>query len=74
MKCYVFVLEPLPLNGADLCIVLGNFLDNAIETVDSLLEVKRHIEVFLSQVKGSLSIMMQPPYEWKIIRNGNGRY
>ena len=31
MKCYVFVPEQMPFDGADLCIILGNLLDNAME-------------------------------------------
>lgn len=33
MKCYVFVPDRLPFDGADLCIILGNLLDNAMEAV-----------------------------------------
>lgn len=73
MKCYVFVPEQMPFDGADLCIILGNLIDNAMEAVGSLQDGRRHIEVSVSQVKGSLSIMVQNPYEGKVTRNGNGQ-
>lgn len=73
MKCYVFVAEQMSFDGADLCIILGNLIDNAMEAVGSLPERKRHMEVSVSQVKGSLSIMVQNPYEGKIVRNGSGQ-
>ena len=73
MKCYVFVPEQMPFDGADLCIILGNLLDNAMEAAGSLPEGQRHMEVSVSQVKGSLSIMVQNPYEGKVTLNGKGR-
>ena len=73
MKCYVFVPEQMPFDGADLCIILGNLLDNAMEAAGSLPEGQRHMEVSVSQVKGSLSIMVQNPYEGKVTRNGSGQ-
>lgn len=66
MKCYVFVPEQMPFDGADLCIILGNLLDNAMEAAGSLPEGQRHMEVSVSQIKGSLSIMVQNPYEGKL--------
>lgn len=51
MKCYVFVPEQMPFDGADLCIILGNLLDNAMEAAGSLPEGQRHMEVSVSQIK-----------------------
>ena len=48
MKCYVFVPEQMTFDGADLCIILGNLLDNAMEAVGSLPEGQRHMEVSVS--------------------------
>lgn len=73
MKCYVFVPEQMPFDGADLCIILGNLLDNAMEATGSLPEGQRHMEVSVSQIKGSLSIMVQNPYEGKVTLNGKGQ-
>ena len=73
MNCYVFVPEQMPFDGADLCIILGNLLDNAVEAASTLPEGQRHIEVSVSQVKGSLSIVVQNPYSGKIRKNSRGQ-
>ena len=73
MKCYVFVPEQMSFDGADLCIILGNLIDNAMEAAGNLPEGQRHMEVSVSQVKGSLTIMVQNPYEGKIRRNDSGQ-
>lgn len=73
MKCYVFVPEQMSFDGADLCIILGNLIDNAMEAAGNLPEGQRHMEVSVSQVKESLTIMVQNPYEGKIRRNDRGQ-
>lgn len=73
MKCYVFVPEQMSYDGADLCIILGNLLDNAMEAVSVLPENQRHMDVSVSQVKGSLSIVVKNPYTGKIRKNGSGQ-
>lgn len=73
MNCYVFVPEQMPFDGADMCIILGNLLDNAMEAVSTLPEGRRHVEVSVSQVKGSLSIMVQNPYAGKIRESSSGQ-
>ena len=73
MKCYVLIPEQIPFDGEDLCIILGNLIDNAMEAVTSLPERQRYMEVSVSQVKGNLSIMVKNPYEGDIKRNGSGQ-
>lgn len=73
MKCYVFVPEQMSYDGADLCIILGNLLDNAMEAVSNFPKGQRQIEVSVSQVKGNLSIKVQNPYKGKIRKNRNGQ-
>ena len=73
MKCYVFVPEQMPFDGADLCIILGNLLDNAMEAAGSLPEGQRHMEVSVSQVKGSLSIKVRNPYRGNIRTDSRGQ-
>lgn len=73
MKCYVYIPNQIPFDSADLCIILGNLLDNAMEAVEHLLDEKRYVEVNISQIKGSLCIMIQNPYEGKILRNNKGQ-
>lgn len=73
MKCHAFAPEQLSFDGADLCIILGNLIDNAIEAVSRLSEEQRHIEVSVSQMKGVLSISVKNPYEGKLRKNANGQ-
>lgn len=73
MKCHAFAPEQLSFDGADLCIILGNLIDNAMEAVSRLSEEQRHIEVSVSQMKGVLSISVQNPYEGKLRKNANGQ-
>jgi hypothetical protein len=73
IKCYVFVPEHLPFNGADLCIILRNLLDNAIEASGKLEADRRHVDVTVSQVKGSLCIVIRNAYEGRIRKNSSGQ-
>lgn len=73
MKCYVFIPEQMSFDGADLCVILGNLLDNAIEAVINLPKQQRHFEISVSQVKGTLSIMIQNPYMGDIQKNDRGQ-
>lgn len=63
----------MPFDGADLCIILGNLLDNAMEAVGSLPEGERQIDLSVSQVKRSLSITVRNPYQGKIRTDENGQ-
>ena len=72
MNNYVFVPEQMSFEGADLCIIISNLLDNAMEAVIKLPEEDRQIDVSISLVKGSLSIVVQNPYKEEIKKNENG--
>lgn len=73
MKYYVLVPDTLPYNGADLCVILGNLLDNAIEAVGNLAPNCRYVDISISLIKGSISIMIQNPYKGNIRKNSNGQ-
>lgn len=73
MKCYIFVPEEMVFAGADLCIILGNLIDNAMEAVNGFLPGQRYIDVSVTQIKDSLSIMVKNPYKGKLLLNGNGQ-
>lgn len=73
MKCYVFVPEQMSFDGADLCVILGNLLDNALEAVSNLTAGRRYVKISVSQVKGNLIITVQNPYEGKIRNNHSGQ-
>lgn len=73
MKCYVFIPEHLPFEGADLCVILGNLLDNAIEAVGFLPKKQQYINVSVSETKEILSITVRNPYEGNIKENNCGQ-
>lgn len=73
MKCYVFIPEQVPYDGADLCIILGNLLDNAMEAVNDLATDQRHMDISISQVKDNLVIVVQNPYKGNIRQNHRGQ-
>ncbi len=72
IESYVFVPEQLSIDGADLCIILNNILDNAIEGVRELPEVQRKIELSVSIVKGNLSIVIKNPYSGEFRTDSSG--
>lgn len=65
LKCYILIPPELPYDSADLCIIIGNLLDNAIEATQHLPLKDKYINLSISQIKDSLSITVQNPY------NGN---
>lgn len=73
MQCHIEIPDQLPFSGADLCIILGNLLDNAIEAVSNLPNGQRLVDVSVSQVKGSLSITVQNPYRGNPQRSRTGQ-
>lgn len=73
MKCYIFVPEEMVFAGADLCIILGNLIDNAMESVNRFPPGDRYIDISVTQIKDSLSIMVKNPYKGKILLNRNGQ-
>ncbi len=62
INCTLFIPEILPYDSADLCIILGNLMDNAIEASMKLPQQKRLITISISQIKGSLTIKIQNNY------------
>lgn len=53
--------EPLKLDKPDICAILGNSLDNAIEAVSLLEEKKRHIQLELCSAKGLFVMKLVNP-------------
>ncbi len=51
--------ENLPLSDVELCAVMGNLLDNAIEACTKLSENERFMRVYIGQLKGQLYISVQ---------------
>lgn len=53
------VPEDLPLSDVELCSVLGNMLDNAVEACASLPEPERFIRVYIGRLKGQFYLSVQ---------------
>jgi len=63
----------LPFKSADLCILLGNILDNAIEASMMLDQEKRFIKFFMKYEKNTLIITVINAYNGELLRNRSGK-
>lgn len=72
MECRIEVPSELFVEGTDLCIILGNLLDNALEAVGNLPVERRLVKLVVSLKKGTLHIMMENPYAGEIMENADG--
>lgn len=59
ITCDAFLPNELFVNDIDLCTILGNVLDNAIESCEKLSEQERFIRVYLALQKEQLYISIQ---------------
>lgn len=53
------VPEMLPMSDVELCSVLGNMLDNAVEACGTLPEEERFMRVYIGKLKGQLYLSVQ---------------
>ncbi len=53
------VPEQLPMSDVELCSVLGNMLDNAVEACGSLPEEERFMRVYIGKLKGQMYLSVQ---------------
>ncbi|MDO4318200.1 MAG: ATP-binding protein [Lachnospiraceae bacterium] len=51
--------EKLPMSDVELCSVLGNMLDNAVEACAALPEDKRFLRVYIGKLKGQFYLSVQ---------------
>lgn len=72
MECRMEVPAELPADGTDLCIILGNLLDNALEAVENLPVAQRMVKLAVRLEKGTLHIMVENPYAGEIMENADG--
>jgi len=63
----------LPFSGADICILIGNILDNAIEASMRLKEEERYIGFFMKYDKNYLVITAMNAFNGKLVRNSAGK-
>lgn len=73
MKCHVFVPEKLPFVGSDLCIILGNLIDNAQEAVACLPEEKRQIRIGVVLRRRTLNITIKNNYQENVRKDKTGQ-
>lgn len=52
-----------PIKDQDMCVILGNLLDNAIEAVEHLDKSKKMIKIFMSTRRNMLIMEITNPYE-----------
>ncbi len=72
LSCLVEVPAELPVNGTDLCVILGNLLDNALDAVVRLPADERRIRLEIRLEKRLLRILTENPYEGKLREKSDG--
>lgn len=72
LECCIEVPAELFVDGTDLCIILGNLLDNALEAVENLPAAQRLVKLAVRLEKGVLYIMLENPYAGEIVERGDG--
>ncbi|MBD5454115.1 MAG: GHKL domain-containing protein [Lachnospiraceae bacterium] len=63
----------LPFGGADISILLGNVLDNAIEASVKIPEEKRYIKCFMKYEMNTLIISVVNAFDGKLLRNRDNK-
>lgn len=76
IKTNIVVPEQLEINQMDLCTILGNALDNAIEACKRInnIELTKQIEIIMKCKEDYLVLSVINPAEIKTIKVKNGRY
>lgn len=59
ITCDAFLPDTLFISDLDLCTILGNLLDNAIESCEKLLPDKRFMRIYLAMQKNQLYLSIQ---------------
>lgn len=68
----IMVPENLPIENVDLCIILGNLLDNAIEACKRLSDDdEKFIKIEIRRKNAFLIIIISNSFNGEIIMNGN---
>lgn len=63
----------IPFNDGDICLILGNALENALDAVNKLQGGNKYIKLSMKYDKGNLFISVINTYNGIIIRNREGR-
>lgn len=59
VNCKALVPEQLPIDDVDLCVLLGNLLDNALEACEQIQEAKRFLRIYMVVYQSQLYISIQ---------------
>lgn len=66
--------EKLTVSGTDMCVILGNILDNAVEACENMADpAKRFIRVYMGVLKGQLYISVSNSVGGKL-KKSDGQY
>ena len=65
----IFMPHIISINNIELTALLGNLLDNAMEAVGCFPTGHRYMSVSVTLVKGSLSIMVENPYQGEVMED-----
>lgn len=59
VNCKALIPEQLPIDDVDLCVLLGNLLDNALEACEQIQEAKRFLRIYMVVHQSQLYISIQ---------------
>lgn len=68
----VFIPDELPIDEYDMGVILGNALDNAIESVKECETAEKRIDISIGVKKDALILNIKNPYEHELERGKNG--
>lgn len=73
MSCRLEVPAELFVEGTDLCVILENLLDNAMEAVEKLPEGERQVSLDVRLIKGVILITVENPYQGEILLDSHDK-
>ncbi len=59
VNCKAQMPETLPVSDVDLCVILGNLLDNALEACEEIVPGQRFLRIYMARNKSQLYISIQ---------------
>ena len=62
----------MPFKGADICLILGNLLENAVEAAEKV-ETKKYIKVGMKYDKDNFLLFVKNNYKGPLIKMKNNR-
>lgn len=59
--------------GSDICVILGNAIDNAIEAAEKVIQCKKYIKLAMRYIQNNLSIVIINSYDGNLRKGKNGK-